>query len=389
MNCNERTAIALNLGIPDRVPIYSETVIQNQIYEILGEKNKAVPISLIQEGLTGTLFKLATPLINRIGWSNRQVEKFMSKKIEADIVLGYDCSLAGYSAIFNLKGNRQATDIWGKLYDLVADPDGNVDTPMYRQGLLTTPELWDAWPHPTPDGLYKMLYPVFADLQKRYGERIYLLGSLSCAGLWEGSSGDMGLTALSVALHRNPDFVRRMAKYYETIWLATIHATADAGMPALVYEDDMAYKSGPMVSPRVLDEFFGPSLRRITEEAHKCGLKIIIHCCGNVNQLLDLFVDWGFDGAQALEPTAHMDLADVKKRVGKRMCIFGNLDISHVMSHGTREEVDGAVKSAIQAAAQDGGFIMGKTNSNYAVKVKNTRWMIEYTHRYGVYPITH
>ena len=84
-----------------------------------------------------------------------------------------------------------------------------------------------------------------------------------------------------------------------------------------------------------------------------------------------------------------MDLADVKKRVGKRMCIFGNLDISHVMSHGTREEVDGAVKSAIQAAAQDGGFIMGKTNSNYAVKVKNTRWMIEYTHRYGVYPITH
>ena len=136
------------------------------------------------------------------------------------------------------------------------------------------------------------------------------------------------------------------------------------------------------------NEFFGPSLRRITEEAHKRGIKIIIHSCGNVNQLLDLFADWGFDGVHSLEPTAGIDLAAVKKQLGKRMCIFGNLDISHVLSQGTREEVEAAVKSTLQAAAQDGGFIMAMTNSHNAVKVENTRWMIEYTHRYGVYPVT-
>jgi len=370
------------------VPVYSCTAEQNQIYEILGEKNKAVPLSLIQEGLTGTLFKLAAPLINRIGWSNRQVEKFMSKKVESDIALGYDFACLSYSAFFNLKGNRQATDIWGRLYDLGADPDGNVDTPMYRQGLLTTPELWKAWHHPDPDRFYKRLCRVFADLQKRYGERIYLMGSLF-SGILESASQVMGLVAFSVALRRDPDFVRQMVKYYETIYLAALHATADAGMPAFLYADDMAYKSGPMLSPRMLDEYFGPSVRKITEEAHKRGMKIVIHSCGNVNQLLDLFVDWGFDGVHTLEPTAGVDLADVKKRVGKRMCIFGNLDISHVMSRGTREEVEAAVKSALQAAAQDGGFVMAMTHSHNAVKIENTRWMIEYTHRYGVYPISH
>ena len=387
MNCHERTAIALNLGIPDRVPVFSCTEEQNQIYEILGEKDQAVALSLVQEGWTGKLFKLAAPLANRIGWFNRETEKFMSKKLEADIALGYDCSWLMYSAIFKLKGNRQATDIWGKLYDLVADPDGNVDTPMYRQGLLTTPELWETWHHPDPDRFYKTLYRVFADLQKRYGGRIYLMGSLF-SGLWESASQVMGLTAFSVTLRRNPDFVRHMVKYYETIYLATIHATADAGMPAFVYSDDMGHKIGPQTSPRVLDEFFGPSLRRITEEAHKRGIKIIIHSCGNVNQLLDLFADWGFDGVHSLEPTAGIDLAAVKKQLGKRMCIFGNLDISHVLSQGTREEVEAAVKSTLQAAAQDGGFIMAMTNSHNAVKVENTRWMIEYTHRYGVYPVT-
>jgi len=386
MNSHERTTIALNLGIPDRVPIFSCTEEQNQIYEILGQKDGALPLKLITGGVTGALFKLASPLINRVGWMTGETEKFMSKKVEADIALGYDCSWLMYSAIFNLRGNRQSTDIWGKLYDLVADSDGNVDTPMYREGLLTTPEKWEAWPHPDPDKFYKTVYRVFADLQKRYGDKIYLMGSLF-SGLWESASQTMGLTAFSVTLRRNPEFVRRMVKYYEEIYLATIRATADAGMPAFVYSDDMGHKIGPQMPPRVLEEFFGPSLRRITEEAHKRGIKIIIHSCGNVNLLLDLFADWGFDGVHSLEPTAGIDLAEVKKRLGKRMCIFGNMDISHVLSEGTREEVEAAVKAMLQAAALDGGFIMAMTNSHNEVKVENTRWMIEDTHRYGTYPI--
>ena len=386
MNSHERTAIALNLGAPDRVPVFSCTEEQNQIYEVLGNKDGALPLKLIREGVTGALFKLTAPLINRVGWMTRETEKFMGKKLEADIALGYDCSWLMYSSIFNLRGNRQSTDIWGKLYDLVADPDGNVDTPMYRQGLLSTPELWEAWSHPDPDKFYKAIYRVFADLQKRYGDKIYLMGSLF-SGLWESASQSMGLAAFAVTLRRNPDFVRRMVKYYEKIYLATINATADAGMPAFVYSDDMGHKSGPQTSPRVLDEFFGPSLRRITEEAHKRGIKIIIHSCGNVNQLLELFADWGFDGVHSLEPTAGINIAAVKKQLGKRMCIFGNMDISHVLSEGTREEVEAAVKAQLKAAAVDGGFIMAMTNSHNAVRVENTRWMIEDTHRYGVYPL--
>jgi len=181
--------------------------------------------------------------------------------------------------------------------------------------------------------------------------------------------------------------VRKMVKYYEKIYLATINATADAGMPAFVYSDDMGHKSGPQMPPRVLDEFFGPSLRRLCEEAHRRGIKIIVHSCGNVNLLLGLFADWGFDGVHSLEPTAGIDIADVKRRLGKRMCIFGNLDISHVLSEGTREEVESAVKAMLKDVALDGGFIMAMTNSHNAVKVGNTRWMIEYTHRYGNYPI--
>ena len=386
MDCHARTLAALNRQQPDRVPVFSCTEAQNQVYEILAEKNGAVRLTFVQEGLIGFLLKRAAPLVNALGVFNREFEKFMFKKIEADIALGYDCTWVMYSAIFSLRDNRQATDIYGRLYDLSADADGNMDTPMYRQGLLTSPDKWSAWPHPDPDRFHKKLERQFASLQRHFGGRIYLMGSV-CWGLWENATQVMGLPAFAVALRHDPEFVRCMVRYYEALYLAAVHAAADAGLPGFVYSDDMGHKTGPQTSPRVLDEFFGPSLRRIADEAHRRGLKIIIHSCGNVYQLLDLFADWGFDGVHSLEPTAGIDLAEVKRRVGAKMCVFGNLDIAHLLSHGTRQEVEEAVKAALRAAAQDGGFIMAMTNSHHAVKVENTRWMIEFTRRYGSYPL--
>lgn len=386
MNCHERTTAALSLQQPDRVPVFSCTEVQNQVYEILGEEGGMVPLSFVQEGLVGLLLKRATPLVNGLGIFNREFEKFMFKKVAADVAMGYDCTWVMYSAIFDLRDNRQATDMYGRLYDLVADADGNLDTPMYREGLLNTPKKWDAWDHPDPDRFHQKIERVFTGLQHRFGDQIYLMGSV-CWGLWENATQVMGLPAFAVAMRRDPDFVRRMVRYYETLYLAAVHAVADAGMPGFVYSDDMGHKTGPQTSPRVLDEFFGPSLRRIADQAHQRGLKIIIHSCGNVSLLLDLFMACGFDGVHSLEPTAGMDLADVKRRVGDRMCVFGNLDIAHVLSHGTSQEVEQAVTGALRAAARDGGFIMAMTNSHHAVKVENTRWMIEFTHRYGKYPL--
>jgi uroporphyrinogen-III decarboxylase len=386
MNCHERTAAALSLQRPDRVPVFSCTEAQNQVYEILGEQDKALPLSFVQDGVVGLLLRRATPLANALDILNHELERFIFKKVEADVALGYDCTWVMYSAIFRFRDNRQATDIYGRLYDLVGDADGNMDTPMYREGLLSTPDEWRVWPHPDPDKFHKKIQRVFADLKDRYGDRIYLMGSV-CWGLWENATQTMGLPAFAVALRRDPAFVRQMVQYYERLYLAAVHAAADAGLPAFVYSDDMGHKTGPQTSPRVLEEFFGPSLRRISAEAHGRDLKIIIHSCGNVSQLLDLFADWGFDGVHSLEPTAAMDLVDVKRRVGDRMCIFGNLDIAHVLSSGTRKEVEEAVKRALEAAAGDGGFIMAMTNSHNGVQVENTRWMIEFTHRYGVYPL--
>jgi hypothetical protein len=52
---------------PDRVPVFSCTEAQNQVYEILGQQGSEVPLSSVPDGLVGFLLKRATPVVNALG----------------------------------------------------------------------------------------------------------------------------------------------------------------------------------------------------------------------------------------------------------------------------------------------------------------------------------
>jgi uroporphyrinogen decarboxylase len=154
-----------------------------------------------------------------------------------------------------------------------------------------------------------------------------------------------------------------------------------------MYTDDLAYRSGPMLNPRTYDELFGDAYRRFTETAHSLDMKITIHSCGNVYPLLGWFADCGFDGVHALEPTAGVELARAKEMVGDRLCLMGNIDITHVLVDASRDEVFAAVRQAIVDAGGGGGYIVAPTNTHPDMDLEHLRWMIEAAHTYGSYPL--
>ena len=116
-------------------------------------------------------------------------------------------------------------------------------------------------------------------------------------------------------------------------------------------------------------------------------LKKFLHTDGHIHPLLDFVVNCGFDGLQSLEPTAGVDLALVKKKVGDKICLMGNIDVSHDLVYGTKEEVYNAVEYAIKTAGPGGGFMISPANMHPGVKVQNLKWMVEATHEYGKYPL--
>jgi uroporphyrinogen decarboxylase len=152
--------------------------------------------------------------------------------------------------------------------------------------------------------------------------------------------------------------------------------------------DDIAYRTAPMVSPAMYDEFIRPRLAKIVKVIHEEGALAVKHSDGNLWPILDMMISTGIDGINPIEPVAGMDIGEVKRKYGDRVCLIGNIDCGDLLSFGSEADVRRVVRDTIRTAGVGGGYIVSSSNTIHsAVKPENYRAMIEETHRSGVYPI--
>jgi uroporphyrinogen-III decarboxylase len=314
------------------------------------------------------------------------LRKFDLDAARAAVEMGYDSAWIAFNPIMRNRDSRSMTDIHGRLLDVAVSESGFQANPVYREGLIKRESDWNAWNKRPMLALPEVANRAFREIVKEYGSRIFLFGMVTY-GIFENIWQPMGFDRFIVATRKEKGLIARMIRFYEDLYCMIIEAMADAGMPAVVYTDDLAYKSGPMLSPKMIKGLFEDSYRRLVETAHAVGIKLVMHSCGNVTSLLEFFADCGFDAVQSLEPTAGVSLKEAKALVGDRICLIGNIDVSEVLVSGTREEVFEAVRHAIQDAGRGGGFILSPAHNHSGVSVDRLRWMLEAAHRYGDYPL--
>ena len=112
------------------------------------------------------------------------------------------------------------------------------------------------------------------------------------------------------------------------------------------------------------------------------------HSDGNLWLILDMILDAGPDALNPLEPVAGMDMSAVKAHCGDRVCLVGNIDCGALLSHGTVEEVEKAVRECIATGGPGGGLILCSSNSIHSsVKPENYLVMVRAGRKYGKYPL--
>ena len=138
-----------------------------------------------------------------------------------------------------------------------------------------------------------------------------------------------------------------------------IHPDSDAVM----WAEDLGYKTGPLIGPAMFKDFFlEANKQRARNVKGKYGKKILKHCCGNINMLLDFFVEIGFDAYQSIQPTAGMDICRLKKDYGDRIALWGGVAVENLVG-GTPEDVRADVRRAMECAKPGGRFILGASHS--------------------------
>ncbi len=149
-----RVIEALELRVPDRVPVMDVMEEYSNIYEILGKK--PLPLCpLFSNNFTRKVVNRSANLLNRLGIINREMDHFSYDRTAASVKMGYDATWVMHVPIWKFSDSGRATDIYGRYYEVVFDKKGNLSTPMYKGGLIKSPDDWKAWEKKTFSGLLK------------------------------------------------------------------------------------------------------------------------------------------------------------------------------------------------------------------------------------------
>ena len=106
-----------------------------------------------------------------------------------------------------------------------------------------------------------------------------------------------------------------------------------------------------------------PDHRRLAAWAHHHGMHTIYHTDGNVQAVLDLYVEAGFDCLQPLEAKAGMDGRALVPAGGDRLACCGNIDVRALSTHQP-DEVEEEVRAKLLAGmAGRGGYVYPSDHS--------------------------
>jgi len=182
-----------------------------------------------------------------------------------------------------------------------------------------------------------------------------------------------------------PEFAKGLADMVTEYVLKVVDMAFDRGADWLLLDGDLAFNTGPLMSPAHYDEFIGPFHKKICDLVHKRGKKVVKHSDGELTPLVPALMEAGVDGIHPIQPQC-MDIRETKKRFGDRLCIVGNIDCSDLLVNGTEKEVDEVVRDTIEKAAPGGGYIISSSNSIHpGVNPDNYIAMVKATKKYGIY----
>jgi uroporphyrinogen decarboxylase len=127
---------------------------------------------------------------------------------------------------------------------------------------------------------------------------------------------------------------------------------------------DYCFNSGPFLSPSWFDEFVTPYLTRLIRGYRDQGLYVIKHTDGNIMPILDALVEAPPHALHSIDPQGGVDLAEVKRRVGDRVCLIGNVNCG-LLDSGTDEECVASARYALRQGMPGGGYVFSTSNCVY------------------------
>src|SRR4030067_3733893 len=103
----------------------------------------------------------------------------------------------------------------------------------------------------------------------------------------------MGMKHFSLMLYDNPKFVLQVMDLFVEWACKAVSKINNLGFDFMIVPEDLAWKQGPMFSPKTIRKLFLPRMRKVAE---KIKIPWIYHSDGNLPPILDDLLTTCVDG---------------------------------------------------------------------------------------------
>jgi uroporphyrinogen decarboxylase len=244
--------------------------------------------------------------------------------------------------------------------------------------------------YPWPDPAWTDMSRVRSEAES-YGKQYAILGG-DWSPFWHDLIDLLGMEKMYYLMYDQPEVIdavlQHLVDYYAAASQRIFDAAADA-MDIFFIGNDFGSQKGPLLSEAMFRRFILPHLQRLVDLGHAYSLKVMLHCCGGVAELIPAMVEIGLDGLHAVQPCCStMDPRLLKARFGGKILFNGAIDSHHVLMEGNPQTVREQTRRVLEIMMPNGGYVAGASHDTILEEtpVENVVAMFDAVAEFGTYP---
>jgi uroporphyrinogen decarboxylase len=184
-------------------------------------------------------------------------------------------------------------------------------------------------------------------------------------GIFESSEDLIGYEYLCTLQYFDPglfgDIYKKIGDLYVTLWSELIRRYDDL---FVFYRmgDDLGFKSATLLEPDTIRTYILPQYKRVIDLIHQNGKKFLLHCCGNIFDIMDDLIKLNIDAKHSNEDQIALfdqwiDLYN--DRIG----LFGGIDVNILCLNRYEEIYNVVLERGTAYRNKAKGYGIGSGNS--------------------------
>lgn len=249
-------------------------------------------------------------------------------------------------------GNDMFRDLFGVVWDRSVEKDiGQI-----HGAVLPEPTLEGySFPDPKDPRWFCRMEKTATTNADRY--RVFHIGF----SLYERAWTLRGMENLLMDFVEEPDFVHELMTAIADFNIAVVQEAVKNDVDAVYFGDDWGQQHGLIMGGSHWHTFIYPQLKRMYGAVREAGKKVVIHSCGDVDELFEDLIEIGLNSFNPFQPEV-MDVFALHRQYHGRLAFHGGLSTQKALPYGTPEDVRRETRKLL-AMGRKGGYIFAPAHA--------------------------